>query len=581
MDKKWFRELRCGAFMHWGLYAIPGGIWNGEKVPYIGEWIQAIKRIPNAEYSKLAAQFNPIEFDADRIIHDFARAGMKYFVFTSKHHDGFCMFDTKYSDFNSVKASPCHRDFVREFSESCAKYGLKFGVYYSHCLDWHEKDGCDPRPCCKNMGLATWGNDWDFPDQSEKDFEKYFCGKVLPQIEELMTNYGPISMLWNDCPFGDITVERAQKILDIVRKHQPNCMVNGRLCSVKAMGDYGSLGDNQIPSGISPSDYPTEALMTLNDTWGFKYDDINWKNSSFVKNVILDVAQVGANLLINFGPDSLGRIPEGSQTILNELAAWAPAVEEALHCDGRNPFPQELQWAQIIGKGKKLWIFPKAAAGDEAVISGITGKIANCTVEYEILSNGDVKLKTLSRLSNDNLPVCIEFEHVPEYDQRFRMQNGFLKLGAANAKLIHGESGNFVSNDTLGAAGERMDAEEHSSISASGGIINWKNPADAIQWKCYLNKGNYSIRVLTRQRNHRQNWKSSCIIRLAVNGISREISLVASELDDNVYYQGAYSDLGTYAQENDGMLTFELSTVSVSDPTEALQLDCVEIRSEK
>lgn len=579
MDKKWFRELRCGAFIHWGLYAIPGGVWKGEHVDYIGEWLQALLRIPNSEYSQLASEFNPVEFDADRIVGDFARAGLKYIVFTAKHHDGFCMFDTKYSDYNSVKASPCHRDFVREFADACAKHGVKMGIYYSHCLDWHEKNGGDPRPCEKNMGICSWGNDWDFPNQSEKDFSAYFDGKVMPQIEELMTNYGPISVFWNDCPFGDITEERAQRILDMVHRLQPNCLVNSRVYGKKPMGDYGTLGDNEIPAGVSAEDYPSEAIVTLNDTWGFKKDDNNWKSPERIKEIILGVAQNGANLLVNFGPDGLGRIPMGSQKVLDGLANWMPNVTEALHCDGRNPFPQELNWSYVIAKGAKLWLFPKKEAGDSAVMSGISGKVAKCSVECEELPNGDLRLRGLAALAADYLPVCIEFETAPAYDQRLRLQNGLLTLGACQARLIHGMAkSDASSNGFIGAAGERIDGDDHSYVTPGGGLRNWKNTADSAIWECYLPKGEYSLRVLTRQLWHRKPWASGRVIRVVMNGVARELPLVASELETNNYYQGAYTDLGKYTQDNDGLFNLEFATLSEPDPTSALQLDLIEIR---
>ncbi len=579
MDKSWFTKLRCGAFIHWGLYAIPGGIWKDQRVDYIGEWIQALLRIPNSEYSQLAAQFNPVDFDADKIVGDFAKAGLNYIVFTAKHHDGFCMYDTKYSDYNSVKASPCHRDFVREFADACQRHGVKMGVYYSHCLDWHEKDGGDPRPCQPNMGVCSWGNDWDFPEQSEKNFEVYFEGKVLPQIEELMTNYGPISVLWNDCPFPMITAERAQKILDLVHRLQPNCLVNGRVCGVKALGDYGTLGDNELPAGVTKEDFPTEAIITLNDTWGYKVEDNHWKTPKRVQDVILDIAEAGANLLVNFGPDGLGRIPQGSQVVLDGLAQWAPKVAEALHCDARNPLPQKLDWCRLLAKDKKLWIFPRPSAGDTATLSGVTGTIAKSSIPVEVDAEGTISFRGLSALAQENLPVEIEFQEAPEYDTRWRLQNGILRLAPQNAALFHGAES--VKNDAemLGAAGERINDDGHSFITPAGGLRNWKNPQDAIQWECYLPKGTYKLRVLTRQLWHRKPWDSQRVVKVTLNGIAHEVTLQADELEtDNTYYQGAFSNLGEYTMEQDGTLKLAIATIAEPDPQAEIQLDLVEIR---
>ena len=579
MDKSWFRKLRCGAFIHWGLYAIPGGIWKGEHTQYLGEWLQAVKRIPNAEYSPLAAQFNPVEFDADKIIADFARAGLKYIVFTAKHHDGFCLYDTKYSDYNSVKASPCHRDFVRVFADACQRHGVKMGVYYSHCLDWHEKNGGDPRPCALNFGTTSWGNDWDFPDQSEKDFEAYFQGKVLPQIEELMTNYGPISVLWNDCPFPQITAERARAILDLVHRLQPDCLVNGRVCGVKSMGDYGTLGDNELPAGVSAEDFPAEAIVTLNDTWGFKFDDQHWKTPRRIQEITLDVAQRGANLLINFGPDAQGRIPRGSQVVLDSLAEWRPYVDEALQCDGRNPFPQELSWCRCIAKDTRLWIFPMSDAGDSAVLSGIEGDIDTCSVPYERLADGSLRLQGLAELAMENRPVQITFKAMPVYDQRLRLQNGFLVLAPRHAALFHGERQVSPGSEFIGPAGERLTDTGHCFVTPAGGLRNWKNPTDVIQWECYLPAGTYQLRILTRQLYHNRPWDSQRVIRVAFNGSPRELTLRADELDEgNAYYRGAYTSLGEYRHPQDGILTLQLSPVSDPDAQAELQLDTLEIR---
>ena len=177
-------------FIHWGLYALPGGRHNGKVMEYIGEWFQSYFRMPNEEYAKFAGEFNPVKFNADDWIRKAAGAGVKYIVFTTKHHDGFCMYDTKISDYNIVKMTPFGRDPLRELQHACARYGVKLGVYYSHHLDWHEKDGGDPAPeRGLNCGNMHWGNDWDFPNRSEKNFANYFYGKVIPQITELLTSH--------------------------------------------------------------------------------------------------------------------------------------------------------------------------------------------------------------------------------------------------------------------------------------------------------------------------------------------------------------------------------------------------------
>ena len=177
-DTTWFRNARFGMFIHWGLYCIPGGIWEGKEMPYIGEWIQSCFRIPNAIYSKLAKEFNPIHFNADEWISAAAQAGVRYIVFTTKHHEGFAMYHSRVSDFNIYDATPFKRDPLAELAAACEKYDVKLGVYYSHNLDWHEPNGGDLGPKWhKNVGAMSWGNDWDFPDFEHKNFDQYFYDK--------------------------------------------------------------------------------------------------------------------------------------------------------------------------------------------------------------------------------------------------------------------------------------------------------------------------------------------------------------------------------------------------------------------
>lgn len=580
MDKSWFRKLRCGAFLHWGLYAIPGGVWKGREVDYIGEWIQALLRIPNEEYSQLAREFNPVDFDADKLVSAFARAGLGYLVFTAKHHDGFCLFETQYSDYNSMN-SPCHRDFVRELSEACARHGVKMGLYYSHCLDWHEKDGCDPRPVGKNMGLCSWGNDWDFPDQGEKDFGRYFQGKVLPQVQELMTHYGPISVFWADCPFPDVTAERARQLVDLVHRLQPRCLVNSRICGVEKMGDYGTLGDNEVPAGVSPEDFPSEGIITLNDTWGYKRHDHHWKSVRAVEGILLDSAQAGANLLVNFGPDGQGNLPAPCWDFLEELARWHRQVGEALHGDGRNPLPQTLSWCRLLGRGRTLWIFPTGKAGDSASLSGVEGELASCTVPVERLPNGDWRLSGLEELAEKNLPAVMTFREEPRYDHRLRLQNGILTLAASQGRLFHGERERKAGEGAfVGPAGETMGDAGHSFMTPMG-LRNWGNPQDSIQWTCLLPAGKYQIRLLTRQMWHRKPWESQRKVRLEVEGQCWETLLRPDQREaENLYYQGNYSRLASLELPRNQEVTIKLATREEPEPQAEIRLEALEIRRE-
>src|ERR1035441_2987592 len=179
---QWFREAKFGLFIHWGLYAIPAGEWKGQPVAGLGEWIMNRGKIPVKEYEQLASQFNPVKFNAEEWVQLAEDAGMKYIVITSKHHDGFAMFGSKVTKYNIVDATPFKRDPLKELAAAAARHNIRFGFYYSQAQDWHEPDGA--------------GNSWDFPPNPQKNFAKYFEAKALPQVRELLTNYGPLGVMW-------------------------------------------------------------------------------------------------------------------------------------------------------------------------------------------------------------------------------------------------------------------------------------------------------------------------------------------------------------------------------------------------
>src|SRR5260370_10635191 len=206
----WWREGALRIFIHWVVYAVTAGEWKGQPIPGLGEWIMNRAKIPVAEYEQLAKQFNPVKFNADEFVAIAKNAGMKYITITSKHHDGFAMFGSKVSPYNVVDATPFHRDILKELSVACQKARLRLCFYYSQTQDWHEPDGV--------------GNTWDFPDASKQNFQKYYDEKVLPQVRELLTNYGPIGLIWFDTP-RNITLQQSHHTPALVHRLQPNCLV--------------------------------------------------------------------------------------------------------------------------------------------------------------------------------------------------------------------------------------------------------------------------------------------------------------------------------------------------------------------
>ena len=325
-NKEWFKQAGFGMMIHFGLYAIPAGEWKGRRMPYIGEWAQSYFRIPNAEYENFARIFNPICFDADEWVSAAKNAGMQYMVVTSKHHDGFCLFDSEWDSFNSKKGTPFGRDIIYELANACAKKGLKFGLYYSQELDWHDPNGGGYKSGHTNCGCMSWTNDWDYPDNEHKDFSKCFEGKIKTQFKEILTKYGDLCLIWCDTPHV-ITETQSRELYDMIKKYQPDCLVNSRIGN--GIGDYRSCGDNQIefkkeegrPYAIAVGERTGlfECPATLNDTWGYKSFDNNWKPASRVREIRERLNSQGVNYLLNIGPDYLGRLPAPALDILREL----------------------------------------------------------------------------------------------------------------------------------------------------------------------------------------------------------------------------------------------------------------------
>ena len=320
----WWRDAKFGMFIHWGVYSVPAGYYKEKPVGGIGEWIMNKGKIPMAEYQTFAKQFTADKFDAAKFVSAAKDAGMKYIVITTKHHDGFAMFDSKVNDWTIVRATPFKKDPIKELAEECRKQGIRLGFYYSQAQDW-------------NNGGSAAGGKWD--KAQEHNMDDYIDKTAIPQITEILTNYGADTpaVVWWDTP-KDITKERAARIDAVIQKLRPGLIQNNRLGG-------GTKGDTETPEQHIPAQgYPGrdwESCMTLNDTWGFKKDDTHWKSTDTIIRNLCDIASKGGNYLLNVGPDSHGEIPPESVRRLAEVGQWMKVNGEAVYGTTATPFGEE------------------------------------------------------------------------------------------------------------------------------------------------------------------------------------------------------------------------------------------------
>ena len=412
----WWREARFGMFIHWGVYARLGGIYDDKEIPSLGEQIMGKAQIPVARYKELAKEFNPVKYNAEDWVLLAKRAGMKYIIITAKHVDGFALWPSAANDWN-VMATRYKKDLLKPLAEACKKHGIKLGFYYAQTVDWSNGGAC---------------NNWD--PAGKDDMVNYMNKIAIPQIKELATNYGDApAILWWDVPVG-MNYDYATRILDIL-KVRPDLIQNNRLykmgghmgvvdmANLEAIKGDPYYGDTETPEQYIPAtglgDRDFEVCMTMNDTWGYKSFDHNWKSTKALLHQLIDISSKGGNYLLNVGPTGEGLIPQPSVERLEEIGKWMDANGESIHGTTASPFAK-LSWGRCTTKRHGgattlyLHVFEWPADG-KLLVPGLRNDVSSAKLlatdgKLVFVRKGDDVLVTLPATAPDAIASVIKME---------------------------------------------------------------------------------------------------------------------------------------------------------------------------
>ncbi len=455
---QWWRDGKLGMFVHWGLYAIPAGEWKGKKVPGIGEWIMHRGQIPKEEYSKLQEEFNPVKYQPEQWVRLAKQAGMKYIVITSKHHDGFCLFDSKLTGYD-VTGTPYGRDLLKPLAEACRKEGIRICWYHS-IMDWHH------------------------PEAHNAKYFAYMRG----QLEELLTNYGDIGVLWFDGEWiGEWTEQQGVELEKFARRLQPKLIVNNRVGKRKrSPGDFGTP-EQHIPATGMPG-WDWETCMTMNDTWGFRKDDHNWKSTEDLIHKLVDIVSKGGNFLLNVGPTDQGEIPQPSAKRLAEIGAWMEVNNQSIYGTTASPFKQ-LPWGRCTKKPGLLYLHVFDWPGDgKLIVPGLQNDIAKA---YLLADDAKATLRT-ARVEGDvvvSLPAkpldAIDTVVVLEIDGQPSVTQGDVKQADDRSLTLLARDA-----DTHGSN------IKYESSAGKDNIGFWTDPDDYVSWVCRIDTpGKFNVEI--------------------------------------------------------------------------------------
>ncbi|MCM4156954.1 glycosyl hydrolase [Gramella sp. AN32] len=540
---EWWEEARFGMFIHWGIYSVPAGFYKGEAQTNSAEWIMNKGKIPIAEYEKFADQFNPAKFDANKFVALAKEAGMKYMVITAKHHDGFSMFDSKVNPYNVVDATPFKRDVLKELAEACKEQGLRFGFYYSQAQDWHHPGGM--------------GNNWDEGIERVSS-DEYVYEKALPEVEQLLTEYGPISIFWWDTP-RKMTKKVVDSLYHITSALQPGIITNDRL-GEDYPGDHKTF-ERKLPSE-KPEDRYWEICQPISGSWGYRSDDDNFKSIETLIRNLIDASSKGGNYLLNVSPTHEGILRPEATTRLKAIGAWMDKNSESIYKTQANPCEEEPEWGRITmrqeGENSTLYLH----VFDWKSGAKLPVKLKNEVVSSYLLTDTSRVFETTT--SEDGITVNI-MGQAPDSIASVVV----LKIkGAPNAiprkPISQDEKGSIALvaqraqfQNLQGPGAEYNKSKDH--------IDHWTSDKARVYWKFRVEKpGTFSIHSEIANEND-----SELLVTLKEKSVPVKIPASGRYGDFNSI------DLGTFTIDKPG--DYELSLMPVSEKWNPLNLKNVQL----
>jgi len=457
---KWWREAKFGMFIHWGVYSVPADVttWDGHKSA--AEWYLSNKNAQVKDYEKFAPQFDPEKFNAREWVSIAKNAGMKYIVITSKHHDGFTMFHTKLNhDWNIYDATPFKRDPLKELAAECKRQGIRLGFYYS-IMDWHHPDYLPRR---------AW--ETTTRPKGNADLDRYVHEYEMGQLRELLTNYGPVAVIWFDGGWEhDPIALHSVEVNRMIRSLQPSVIINDR----NHLPEDHATPEQSIPANAMPNGRLWETCMTMNDTWGYGRNDTNWKSATDLIHKLCDIASKGGNFLLNVGPTNLGQIPDASVERLKRVGEWMHVNSRSIYATTKSPFRRLPFDGRCTVKGDRLYLQVFTWPAEGLSLSGLKTPVreAHTLMGGEKLAvttqGGEVLIAKPSRLDPDATVVELRLAGPPEVEaaatQALRpAKDGSFRLSAADAE-IQGSSAQL----------------ENQGGEPSIGF--WTNQSDAVAW---------------------------------------------------------------------------------------------------